>query len=1057
VRRIARRFGEAGERIAALVAGLARQRRAVTESEARFRDFASASGDWFWETDAEGRFTWISPQVEERLGYLPQRYIGQRRIDIAAEGFDLGAAPWKSHLETLARREPFRDLVYRRQTPKGMKWIRVAGLPTFDPRGRFAGYRGSATDVTSAIDAELRARAAEERLGDALDGLTELIVLCDSGDRIVYVNRGFREFNAAVAEHLAPGKLYADHLRASIALGLFPDALGREQAWLAEHMALRRAAAGPVERRRQEGRWLLVQDRVLHDGGIVTFGIDITERKQAEQTLLEREERLRKLFRNSPAAIAVVRFADGVVLDINQAYERIFGWPREEIVGRDAESLRVWADPADRVRFRACLAAEGRVIDFASRARRRNGEVFDSMVSAEVFEEHGERLLILVAMDISERTRAEQRLSEDEQRLSALVTWALDAIIIVDAAQQVVTFNHAAVAMFGHHAEDAIGMPLERLIPERYHAAHGAYVADFAASGTTSRRMGEAARVSGLRADGNEFPAEASITQFSVGGGRFFSVMLRDITKQERSDRELHERSTALERTNAELAASHALLRGILDSTADAILAHDASGRIVAWNRKLVDLSEVSEELLRTGNLEAVLKATLPQLEDPDRFRSEFERISGDPGYVGTRELSLTDGRVLERHTQPIDAGGKPSGRVWSYRDITARVRSEREREADRQFLHTVLDAIPSVVAVTDRAHRNVRVNRAMAELVGRRPEELLGRLVGEIYAEQAAEPGEFARVQAREEQVLASGEALDPYDVVRRNAAHETRHFRARKLPLRDATGTITHVLTVGDDITVLRNAEEQLRRINEELEGRVEERTVELRNALRELESFSYSVSHDLRAPARAVAGFSRIVMDDYGAQLPEEGRRLMVRISKAGVAMGAMVDGLLELSRLTRADVKRQPLDLVSLAAEVWRDLAALEPGRTVEFHMDAEIRAEADPVLLRNLLLNLLGNARKYTGNRSDAAVWLGRTAEGEYLVRDNGVGFDLAHAAKLFGPFQRLHTEREFEGHGIGLALAQKIVERHGGTIRAEAEPGHGATFYFTLGETRYPA
>jgi signal transduction histidine kinase len=259
--------------------------------------------------------------------------------------------------------------------------------------------------------------------------------------------------------------------------------------------------------------------------------------------------------------------------------------------------------------------------------------------------------------------------------------------------------------------------------------------------------------------------------------------------------------------------------------------------------------------------------------------------------------------------------------------------------------------------------------------------------------------------------------------------------------------------VITVGEDITELKAIEAQLRAANENLERRVAERTAELQAALRELESFSYSVSHDLRAPARAVAGFSRILADDFGPQLPGEAQRLLARVTKAGEAMGAMVDGLLELSRITRKEIARQPVDLVALAAEVWHDLAALEPERNVELHLPEALWAEADPVLLRNLLLNLLGNARKYTRHRPEARVWLGRNDAGEYFVRDNGAGFEMRYADKLFGAFQRLHTEREFEGYGIGLALAKRIVERHGGAIRAEAAPGEGATFLFALGET----
>ena len=234
---------------------------------------------------------------------------------------------------------------------------------------------------------------------------------------------------------------------------------------------------------------------------------------------------------------------------------------------------------------------------------------------------------------------------------------------------------------------------------------------------------------------------------------------------------------------------------------------------------------------------------------------------------------------------------------------------------------------------------------------------------------------------------------------------------------------------------------AADRLARTNEELTA-----------ANKDLESFSYSISHDLRAPARAMAGLTRVVVDDYGTQLPEEGRRLLLRISKAGTDMGAMVDGLLKLSQISRAELQRRPVDLAALAADVWQDLVAAEPERRVALHLNGEVRARGDPVLLRNLMINLLDNARKYAQNRPDASVWLGRRSDGAYFVRDNGVGFDMAHAAKLFDAFQRLHTSPDFHGHGIGLALCKRIVDRHGGDLWAESAVGEGATFYFTLGK-----
>ncbi len=239
--------------------------------------------------------------------------------------------------------------------------------------------------------------------------------------------------------------------------------------------------------------------------------------------------------------------------------------------------------------------------------------------------------------------------------------------------------------------------------------------------------------------------------------------------------------------------------------------------------------------------------------------------------------------------------------------------------------------------------------------------------------------------------------------------------------------------------------------------LEARVAERTRELTLANKELESFSYSVSHDLRTPLRAVDGFSQALLEDEAERLSPEGRALFHRLRAAAERMGQLIDDLLRLSRVSRTDLKREPVDLSALAREVVDLLRHQEPERHVTVEIAPDLRAEGDARLLRVVLENLLGNAWKFTSKRPDARIELfaserdGRT---HYGVRDNGVGFDMAYASKLFSPFQRLHRPADFPGTGIGLATVQRIVHRHGGDIQVDARPGQGATFCFTLGEAR---
>jgi signal transduction histidine kinase len=258
------------------------------------------------------------------------------------------------------------------------------------------------------------------------------------------------------------------------------------------------------------------------------------------------------------------------------------------------------------------------------------------------------------------------------------------------------------------------------------------------------------------------------------------------------------------------------------------------------------------------------------------------------------------------------------------------------------------------------------------------------------------------------------------------------------------------------------------ELNESRRDLERRVEERTAdlqrarvlleqraqELETANRELESFSYSVSHDLRAPLRAIDGFSLALLEDYGASLDDQAQRHLDRVRKATQTMGLLIDDLLKLARVARAEIRRDQVDLAVLGAEVVASLREAQPGREVEFVAAGKLRGQGDPRLLKVVLENLLGNAWKFTSKQPRARIELGATSNGNgraFYVKDDGAGFDMAFAEKLFGAFQRLHSVNEFPGTGIGLATCARIVHRHGGRIWAESEPGKGAAFFFTLG------
>jgi len=244
-----------------------------------------------------------------------------------------------------------------------------------------------------------------------------------------------------------------------------------------------------------------------------------------------------------------------------------------------------------------------------------------------------------------------------------------------------------------------------------------------------------------------------------------------------------------------------------------------------------------------------------------------------------------------------------------------------------------------------------------------------------------------------------------------------------------------------------------EEVQQLNGELEARVRDRTADLEATTRELDAFAYSVSHDLRAPLRALSGFSQALLEDFSDVLDDTGKDYLHRMSRNVGSMGQMIDSLLNLSRATRADLNRGTIDLSTLTGEVAAELSAADPGRDVAVDIADDLRCIGDAVLLRMVLRNLLGNARKFSAKTPCARIEVGQTVidgEGVFFVRDNGAGFDMRYVGKLFNAFQRLHSATDFEGTGVGLATVQRIISRHGGRIFAEAEPGKGATFYFTL-------
>ena len=302
---------------------------------------------------------------------------------------------------------------------------------------------------------------------------------------------------------------------------------------------------------------------------------------------------------------------------------------------------------------------------------------------------------------------------------------------------------------------------------------------------------------------------------------------------------------------------------------------------------------------------------------------------------------------------------------------------------------------------------------------------------------------------------MLASGGMLDIPEEPLKTREGEIRILHTKKVPIVDAHGTPQFLLGISEDITERKEAERQVEQLHEGLR----QRTVDLEAANRELEAFSYSVSHDLRAPLRHLDGFTDLLIRHAGTTLDDKGRRYLDILSGSAKQMGRLIDDLLAFSRMSRTEMQETWVSLGPMVAEIRRTLEGSYAGRAIEWKIGALPEVQGDPAMFRLVFTNLLANAVKYTGRRAQAVIEVGATetdSEWTLFVRDNGVGFDMTYAHKLFGVFQRLHAESDFEGTGIGLATVRRIIHRHGGRTWADGALDQGATFHVTLPRREAP-
>ena len=511
-----------------------------------------------------------------------------------------------------------------------------------------------------------------------------------------------------------------------------------------------------------------------------------------------------------------------------------------------------------------------------------------------------------------------------------------------------------------------------------------------------------------------------------------------EIAERKRAEQALKESLAARESAVKELAEQ----KFALDQHA-IVAVTDLQGTITYVNDRFSAINLYSREEAIGRNYRIVNSGYHPK----EFFQKMYDTLGKGRVWHGEIRNRAKDGSIfwVAAPTVPLlDSGGKPRQYITIRTDITARKRLEEVREHLAAVVESSDDAIISktlngmVTAWNSGAER--LFGYSSAESVGKPMDRLLP-------LERATEESD---ILAR----IARGERVDHFETVRVRKDGKRVDISATISPVKDSSGAIVGVAKIARDITQRKTSEVEILKLNDELEEKVKLRTAQLEAANKELETFSYSVSHDLRAPLRHISGFSQLLVEEFGANLAPGARHYLDRIQAGTQNMGVLVDELLHLARVGRHALNRRTTNLKELVAEVITLLLPESEGRQVEWAISDLSTAQCDPVLVRQIFQNLLSNALKFTRPRAQAVIEVScREEDGQpvFMVRDNGIGFNMKYVDKLFGVFQRLHRAEDFEGTGIGLATVQRIVHKHGGQVWAEGELDKGAAFYFTLG------
>ncbi len=797
---------------------------------------------------------------------------------------------------------------------------------------------------------------------------------------------------------------------------------------------------------------------------------EIAERKRAERAS---ETMLRELadqkFALDQHAIVAVTDVQGTITYANEKFCAISQYSKDELIGQNHRILNSRHHSIEFFQELYHTVANGNVWHGEIKNRAKDGSIYwvDTTIVPTLGTDGKPRQYVAIRADITERKLAEESLLEQARILD------LAQVLVRDIKGHIVLWNLGAEKLYGYTREEALGRLSHELLQTEFPEPLEQIETKLHRTGAWEGELVHRKR------DGSQVVVTCIWVLHRDAQGQPLRVLVSstDITERRRAEEALRESEERFQ----------AMANGIQQLAWMA----EADGSIFWYNQRWYEYTGTTLEQMQGWGwqsvhdpevLPRVLEGWKDEIAAGKPFGMEFP-LRGADGLFRmflTRVMPVRDseGRVVRWFGTNTDiserkqAEERLAGQAKELAQLAENLaRSRQALEGQTLMLQSVLDSISEGLVAADERGKFVLWNPAAEKIVGLGPANVSSAEWTEHYG--LFLPDTVTRFPDEQNPLARAirGEASTAEMFVRNPALKEGLWIEASATPLKDKDGVARGGVVAFRDITQSRANEREIRKLNDELEHRVVERTAQLEAANKELEAFSYSVSHDLRAPLRHIGGFSKMLVEEFGSTLDPAAKHYLDRIQSGTQKMGQLVDELLNLARVGRQALNRQPARLNSMVAEVMAILQPESEGRQVEWVIAELPLVECDPVLVKQVFQNLLANALKFTRSRGGvgggaragtpaptrAVIEVGYTEkDGQtvFMVRDNGIGFDMKYVDKLFGVFQRLHRAEDFEGTGIGLATVQRIVQKHGGRAWAEGELDKGATFYFTLGVGR---